>query len=213
MKNSPEYWDEKYKKQEEDVELWTWNRTSTWEKVLEVIVDSFEDLHLMTIVDLGCGIGSFCQYLVSELPDDGHTIYGIDTSPWAIQYAKELALENDIGWSNEAYFMVGNAESPPFPTGVDVFTINECLEHLEHPLETLQTLHLLLANHGIVVITTPHDGRIGDSSEHYSTFGHNNLFHLLLKAGFSSVTYYPNVRWFEEDPNLTSILAVARKNE
>jgi SAM-dependent methyltransferase len=210
--NSPSYWDNKYQEHEKEGVLWTWDRTHTWEKVTEAIVASFEDCYLLTVVDLGCGIGTFCHYLAENLPDDGQDIYGIDISPWAIQYAKKNSVESEDEWKANLYFMVGEASKPPFASGtVDVFCMNECLEHLENPLEALQQLYLLLDNDGIVVITTPHDGRIGNSTEHYSKFGHNNLFHLLMKAGFGSVVFYPLVNWFEGDSTLMSILAVARK--
>lgn len=54
-----------------------------------------------TVLDVGCGTGENALYLASL----GHKVWGVDSSPLAIEKAKRKALERDI----EATFLVWDA--------------------------------------------------------------------------------------------------------
>jgi 2-polyprenyl-3-methyl-5-hydroxy-6-metoxy-1,4-benzoquinol methylase len=95
------------------------------------------------MLDVGCGPGIFLD-LASKR---GWTVYGIDISHWAIQYARdELKLQVIEGELSPDLFP---------PQNFDVVIANHSLEHMPDPREAISSMKLLLKRDGILVIGVP----------------------------------------------------------
>jgi len=96
------------------------------------------------MLDIGCGKGEF----LSAMSKIGWDVYGNDISPDNCNYVR-----NTLGLKN---IHCGQFESIDLPEKYfDVITLINVLEHLKEPRQTLQKIHRLLKDDGIVVIESP----------------------------------------------------------
>jgi len=96
------------------------------------------------ILDVGCGSGKF----LFEMSREGWEVYGNDISDVACDNVrKEFGLKNIYPGELLALNLPENF--------FDVITLWHVLEHLETPLETLQKIHRILKDDGLLVIESP----------------------------------------------------------
>ncbi len=141
-----------------------------------------------TILDLGCGIGGFRDYL----PKDTH-YYGVDSeSNWG-KGSKNL-YQSKIGQQ-----LPEELKTKSF-TSVSALAI---VEHLDNPVDLYEYAHKILEKRGLLIITTPHPiGRkIHDisakihlasshaSEEHEDFLDKDDLLRLADKKKFEFVEY------------------------
>lgn len=116
-------------------------------KRLGYIIDQITTLKRkpLNILEIGCGNGNICYQLAHE----GHKVKGIDLDEASIAYGKSHFQHDNLEFEIKAAEDVVNGHS------YDVIICSEVLEHLYHPEEVMKTIPLLLANEGLVIITTP----------------------------------------------------------
>lgn len=138
------------------------------------------------ILDIGAGTGSF----LSKYKDGGWEVEGVELTPAAVKYAKKAY---DIKLRN------GDLFSFKLKTdSYDVITMNEVLEHMHNPLETLIKINSLLNKNGFIVITVPNVAGFGrrifgkdwfpwQPPRHLYHFSPSTLSEILKKAGFKKI--------------------------
>jgi len=89
------------------------------------------------ILDIGAGSGSF----LASMKALGWDPYGVDIFSEAVERAKSLGVK----------MFQGEVQEASFPERFfDVITLRAVLEHVHHPVETLQEVHRILKDKGIV---------------------------------------------------------------
>ena len=106
-----------------------------------------------TIVDFGCGPGSYVEH-ASKLVGDGGKVYAVDVHPLAIKTIKEKAkrkdLENVIPVLSTGYPVdIGNHS-------VDVIYALDMFHHIQDAAGFLKELHRLLKPNGTLFIESGH---------------------------------------------------------
>ena len=112
------------------------------------------------VLDLGCAQANLAILLAEE----GFVVTAVDLNFEFIRYARLKVEEGDI------CFVAANAVAPPFKPVFDVVVLGELLEHCAHPGRILKTAASLLKpeGKGVIVITTPHGGFLGNRLPTYS---------------------------------------------
>jgi len=150
------------------------------------------------ILDIGCGGGLF----LSLLKQQGAEVTGIELSDSRAQYAKiKHGLEISKEPIESGFWQAGYAEH------FDAVTLWDVIEHVNYPLQTLQSAAKVLKTGGVLLIDTPcRDGfyhRFGEITYHLSKgrfptflnamysshlFGHKQIFSTVeMKQLFESV--------------------------
>jgi len=142
------------------------------------------------ILDLGCGTG----YGTKILYDKKNTVYGIDVSQKAINYAKK----NYPG----PKYVCGSAEKLPFQNDFfDAITALEIIEHVQDTEKALSEMHRVLKKEGDIFISTPnprhfarvikhlffgkpYPEKVGPNIYHVKEFYYNEFLELLKKKKF-----------------------------
>lgn len=137
------------------------------------------------LLDAGCAEGSF----IKALEELGFQVYGCDIAEKPIEFARRVyRLKNVISSSPQ--------ELPEAWKDFDVITSFEVLEHVEKPLQFLQSLYRLLRPGGILFLSVPHyeilsskrkkrGGEWDRPPEHLTRWPSETLIFSLEKVGFS----------------------------
>jgi SAM-dependent methyltransferase len=208
--NSKEYWDDNFRQKIASGEMHHWDRPDTWHAIAKMIIRLRDFCEVKSLLDLGCGAGYFAKFIkdykeyswsMPLIGKDG--VYARDRSRVAINWLNQF--------SSGLHCSVGDAEDTGYPDNYfECVVANELLEHVPDLHAVLKEVKRILGHGGFLVITTPHDGSLGDNlNEHEREFTHDSLFHVLNQY-FPYITFGENVRWFREDPNLVSIVAGAK---
>ncbi|MEN3368661.1 MAG: 2-polyprenyl-6-hydroxyphenyl methylase / 3-demethylubiquinone-9 3-methyltransferase [Verrucomicrobiota bacterium] len=124
----------------EDRTLRPWHRT-----VLKLL----PDLNGLSVLEIGCGSGSFSLLLAARYPEA--KITAVDFSERAI----EAALDRQRQAGTRIEFMVKDAQRLTFPDGRFDFVFScECLEHLPEPGRMCQEIARVLKPRGEWILTT-----------------------------------------------------------
>lgn len=94
------------------------------------------------LIDVGCGIGLFAEVAVER----GWEVYGTEFTEEAISICKEKGIV-----MNQGVLDVNNYELGQF----DVVTSFEVIEHVNNPVEEIQSFKKLLRPNGALYLTTP----------------------------------------------------------
>ena len=131
------------------------------------------------VLDIGCGAGGKTLYYAS-LGAAG--VVGVDIVE---KYKEESeALAEKLGLSDKFEFVLADAKTLPFPPGTfDTVVMNDAMEHVDKPEETLAAVLAVLKEGGRVYINFP---------PYYHPFG----------AHLSDVIYIPWVHLFFRDKTL-----------
>jgi len=134
------------------------------------------------ILDIGAGSGSF----LASMKALGWDPYGVDINPEAIERARGLGVK----------MFLGEVQNASFPERFfDVITLRAVLEHVHQPVETLQTVHKILKDQGMVYIVVPNLASLNfwlfgrfwyalEAPRHLYTYSPNVMRRLARKAGF-----------------------------
>ncbi len=152
-----------------------------------------------SVLDIGCGPGSFLSVLCEVTPDV--TAVGVDISGPQVAFARELAAQSPA-MKNASFVSLGNPNDPlPFENeSFDFVTSIEIIEHI-HPywaLSLLREARRVLRPTGRLILTTPNYHSIWPLIEHVlekvstvkyheqhiSRFTPNSLAKFIESAGF-----------------------------
>jgi len=116
-------------------------------KRLEYILNQIATLDRkpLNILEVGCGNGNICYQLAYE----GHHVKGIDLDEASIAYANAHFKNENLEYEVKAAEELINGHT------YDVIICSEVLEHLYDPISVLRTITRLLADNGILIVTTP----------------------------------------------------------
>lgn len=156
-----------------------------------------------TLLDLGCAMG----FLIQEADKWGYDSYGIDVSSYAVEIAKKLVGKNKVflGTAESMDNLLKNDASRN-PSGFDVVTMFDLIEHLEKPKIVLEKVAKVLNPSGILVIQT---GDAGSSwakfmgknwhffapPQHFYFYSRKNMEELLKQTGFGIVKIQKVGKW------------------
>jgi len=136
------------------------------------------------LLDVGCAVGIF----LSLARDNGWDVQGMDVSEFAASFAREQhGLE----------IHTGELETIGFPdASFDVITLWDVVEHLIHPQKTLEEVHRILKDDGIILLDTPNNesllrkvaGLIYRVSGGRITYPVSKLYHIFHLYYFSEET-------------------------
>lgn len=101
-----------------------------------------------SILDIGSGLGLF----LSEFKRRGWQTLGTEISPDMVKYARR---------TYGLRILAGDLLHLKIQQSFDVVTLNNVLEHLYQPRQTLIKVHKLLKPHGLLVIVVPNIGSLG----------------------------------------------------
>lgn len=136
------------------------------------LVDQYVPLKGKSILDVGCGLGTYVQKFRGFSED----VHGVDVDPERVAEAS-ATLPN---------IQVSFGESLPFPDGrFDVVFLNEVIEHVEDDRKTLAECVRVLRPGGHVVIYAPN--RLYPFETHGVYFGRKFVF-----GNIPLVGYLPN---------------------
>lgn len=139
-----------------------------------------------TILDIGAGTGMFLSYFKER----GWETDGVELSKEAVLFAKKVF---------DLKLKTGDFLKFSFKKNMyDVVTLNNVLEHLHQPKETLQAIRPLLKDNGLLVITVPNIECIGiklfgkkshllQPPRHLYQFSERTLTNMLNRAGYTVI--------------------------
>jgi len=138
------------------------------------------------ILDVGCATG----LLLDVARERGWDVYGVEISKWAVDCAR-----NKFGLKN---IFQGHLKEARLPSGYfDVVVLNDIIEHLTDPGETLAEIRRVLKPDGIICITTPDmDSFLSHLTRsrwwsimiaHLYYFSRHTLSDMLAKSGFEVI--------------------------
>lgn len=137
----------------------------------------------LRILDIGCGDGSFVEYLLSR----GYTLaQGIDTSAEQVEYCKSRGLPVEKGDAID--FLAEN-------TGWDLVISWDVIEHLtkQEVVDFLSAIYAAIVPGGGIIVGTGNASSIYGPTARYMDFTHETLFtetslrQVLIACGFTDV--------------------------
>ncbi len=96
------------------------------------------------VLEVGCGTGNVLRVL-EESCEQG-SIVGMDLFAEGLSYARRRT---------SCPLVQGDMHSPPFGKPFDLIGLFDVLEHLSDDLQVLRTLHTMLAQNGLLLLTVP----------------------------------------------------------
>lgn len=112
--------------------------------IKEALTGNNKSINGLKILEVGCGLG----YLTYALRSENYDLQGLDISEEAINNAKQKFGNYFIC---EDLFKYAEINNKTF----NVVILTEVIEHLEHPIEFLETILKLLNTDGKIILTTP----------------------------------------------------------
>jgi 2-polyprenyl-3-methyl-5-hydroxy-6-metoxy-1,4-benzoquinol methylase len=146
--------------------------------IAPAVLDIVGDGSGKSLLDLGCGNGSF----TARLADVGYSVTGTEHSESGLVQAR-AAFPNVVFFSHD----INQPFTKDLHGSFDVVVAVEVVEHLWFPRELFQRAKELLKPHGMLVITTPFHGywknlalaltnKFDDHWHPYEDFGHVKFF-------------------------------------
>ena len=101
------------------------------------------------MLDIGCNLGFFLELSNKE----GFDIMGVESNSTAASLAKDLLGEKKV---HSGRFEDINIK----PDSFDIIVLNQVLEHMENPLETIKKCKSILKENGLLVLGLPDFGSV-----------------------------------------------------
>ncbi len=141
-----------------------------------------------TVLDVGCGMGGFLDYLYQQ---GLNKLYGIDLVENYVNYAKK---------KGDYIIKVGSAEAIPFDSdSMDLVVIDQVMEHSVKPMQAFKEAKRVLVEGGLLCIGVPDASRYDENyffdfywfllREHIQHFDIEHLKLLAEMEGFELVSF------------------------
>jgi 2-polyprenyl-3-methyl-5-hydroxy-6-metoxy-1,4-benzoquinol methylase len=150
----------------------------------------FVDSHQGTVLDVGCGKGSFLRAL--KMQRGGWRYVGVEPSREEADLARrDGGIEIHQGMFGETALPAGT---------FDLVTIMHVLEHVPDPRATIAEIHRVLAPDGLLFVEVPNPTDLNMFYdwllvEHLYHFPPNTLAWFLMRAGFEIVAVVPSTSY------------------
>lgn len=157
----------------------------------------------ITIVDLGCGHGTYVYFLKQHGYED---VRGVDISIEQVEYAHELGLETVIH-SDLLNFLEGCDDA-----SIDVILMIDILEHMdrESVFSILNRVHRVLRQGGICIGHVPNAAGIFGIQVRYNDITHELAFtDRSIKQIFNTLGFQ-HVQAYEESPLIYNLKSLFR---
>ena len=128
-----------------------------------------------TVLDYGCGIGSFCIPAAKMVGDDG-VVYALDIHPRAIRAVEKEIKKKRI---SNVKTILSNRETRLQDESVDVVLLYDVFQMISDKEKLLEELHRVLKSGGILFATAEHL----DPKEFMNIIAKTNLFTLVEQRG------------------------------
>lgn len=145
--------------------------------IRRIIKHMIQPLDFTTVLDVGCGQGSFLQELQAEFPNIEP--YGIDISPSAVELAKKRVAGGR--------FCVLDITESVFHQKCDLVVCSEVLEHIPDDVTALQNLRKM--TNKFLLVSTP-QGRMRQFEKqvgHVRNYARGELVEKIESSGFTVV--------------------------
>lgn len=129
------------------------------------------------VLEVGCGTGNALRVLEEACP--GGMVVGMDLFAEGLQYARRRT---------DCPLVQGDMHAPPFGTQFDLIGLFDLLEHLPDDMQILRTLHAMLTQEGVLVLTVPAHPSLwsyfDEASRHCRRYRPAALESKLIRAGY-----------------------------
>ncbi len=147
------------------------------------IIKLLKEHNVRTVLEVGPGNGS----LLRSLYDNGFKVTGIEIDSSCVNRIKEMGLDCEQG-------KLGSLKK--YLTKYDAVIMCQVLEHLYHPTASLEIIHSILTNNGLLYISVPNissfEARLFrkywrglDLPRHITHFNRETICSLLSNSGYS----------------------------
>ena len=165
----------------------------TYLDYLDLIEKHIHKQGQINMFEVGCATGFFMDLARQR----GWQTEGIDISEYAIKKAQEKGLAATVA----------TFESYQTAKKFDAVVIEDLIEHVKDPVDVINRAKSLLAEYGLLLITTPDAGslwaRVWDKKwyafvppQHLFYFSTKNLSSILEKNGFHVIHIAHHGKWF-----------------
>lgn len=192
--NTAGHWNDRYNGEEKRAAYAKESGSSRFRHALEFVKDGDH------VLDLGCGIGTFCELVKDTKPTC--EVVGADISP--------VAMDQNQARRRDITYLINHIgrEQLAVENHFDVVFSGETLEHLDDPRDLFRDAHKYLKPRGWLIITTP-NGEAIRTPEHTWIFTHQDVTELYTKEGFSA----PEFVRLPGQEYLFVIMSVGRKED
>jgi len=139
-----------------------------------------------TLLEVGCGTGVF----LDKARKHGFDVQGMELSEYAANFVRQMGIPVETNAIEDAHYP---------EESFDAIVMREVIEHLEHPLESLRTVHSWLKPGGVLFMATgnydcPERKLRGSDWFYFMPEGHLNIFsnstmsNYLRKVGFRKMS-------------------------
>lgn len=144
-------------------------------------------ISLATVLDAGCGDGSFLNIVRSKIPDS--KLFGIEPSQLYARFAVQKSMADVYTGDIVSFFNERKSQDCLF----NLIVLSHVLEHLYNPLEKLLMLRELLASEGLFCVEVPNllspywQGNGMFHIAHINHFTPATIRFIFAKAGFNCI--------------------------
>lgn len=156
-----------------------------------------------TILDLGCGHGSFIYFIKHA----GYkNVTGIDISREEVDMAHQLGI-TEVKQANIVEYLSTTENK------YEVILLMDVLEHIEsnEVLDFLEKINHVLVPNGILIIHVPNGEGLFGMRVKYGDFTHENAFTLKSLKQILSATGYVDVCGYEDKPIVHNVISLIRR--
>lgn len=165
--------------------------------IIEVLRDEFGALTDLRVLDLGCGNGLDAINLARS----GAFVTGVEVVPDLIEIARLRARNEQI---DVKFSDLNQRDGWDYPQYYDAVIVIDVLEHIEKPIQVIETCYRVLRPGGIVIFTTPNRWAV----QNILADPHWRLFGVTLLPRWLSQFYIVSIRHVLREYDMTEFVGL-----